>query len=34
MALAQALRLAQMDVRVEYPHPYYWSAFVLTGDDR
>jgi CHAT domain-containing protein len=32
MAKAQALRIAQMEVRVEYPHPYYWAAFVLTGD--
>lgn len=32
MAVAEALRLAQMDIRVEYPHPYYWAAFVLTGD--
>jgi len=28
----EALRQAQMDVRAEYPHPYYWAAFVLTGD--
>jgi CHAT domain-containing protein/Tfp pilus assembly protein PilF len=34
MAKAQALRQAQMEVRVEYPHPYYWAAFVLTGDGR
>lgn len=27
-----ALRQAQIDVRVQYPHPYYWAAFVLTGD--
>lgn len=32
MALAQALRQAQIEVRAEYPHPYYWAAFVLTGD--
>ncbi|HEY9830572.1 MAG TPA: tetratricopeptide repeat protein [Stenomitos sp.] len=32
MAKAQALHIAQMEVRVEYPHPYYWAAFVLTGD--
>jgi hypothetical protein len=28
----EALRQAQREVRTEYPHPYYWSAFVLTGD--
>jgi CHAT domain-containing protein len=32
MAKAQALRQAQIEIRVEYPHPYYWAAFVLTGD--
>jgi CHAT domain-containing protein/Tfp pilus assembly protein PilF len=29
---AEALRQAQADLRREYPHPYYWAAFVLTGD--
>ena len=29
---AEALRAAQADVRARYPHPYYWAAFVLTGD--
>jgi CHAT domain-containing protein len=32
MTKAQSLRQAQMDVRIEHPHPYYWAAFVLTGD--
>lgn len=32
MTKAEALRQAQMDVRAEYPQPYYWAAFVLTGD--
>jgi tetratricopeptide (TPR) repeat protein len=32
IAKAQALRQAQIEVRAEYPHPYYWAAFVLTGD--
>ena len=32
MTKSQALQQAQMDVRAEYPHPYYWAAFVLTGD--
>jgi CHAT domain-containing protein len=29
---AEALRQAQIEVREEYPNPYYWSAFVLSGD--
>jgi tetratricopeptide (TPR) repeat protein len=29
---AEALRQAQQDVRKQYPHPYYWSGFVLSGD--
>lgn len=32
VAVSEALRMAQMDTRVEYAHPYYWAAFVLTGD--
>ena len=32
MGKAEALRQAQLDVRAEYPSPYYWAAFVLTGD--
>jgi CHAT domain-containing protein len=32
MGKAQALQQAQNDLREEYPHPYYWAAFVLTGD--
>ncbi|MCL1466832.1 CHAT domain-containing protein [Argonema galeatum] len=32
MTKAIALRQAQMDIRAEYPHPYYWAAFVLVGD--
>jgi CHAT domain-containing protein len=31
MSEAEALRTAQIDVRKEHPHPYYWAAFVLTG---
>ncbi len=27
-----ALKRAQEDVRMKYPNPYYWAAFVLTGD--
>jgi CHAT domain-containing protein/Tfp pilus assembly protein PilF len=32
MGKAQALQAAQNEIRQEYPHPYYWAAFVLTGD--
>jgi len=31
---ADALRQAQMDVMVMYPHPRYWAAFELVGDWR
>jgi len=26
-----ALRLAQIETRKRYPHPYYWAAFQMTG---
>jgi CHAT domain-containing protein/tetratricopeptide (TPR) repeat protein len=29
---AEALQAAQREIRAKYPHPYYWAAFVLTGD--
>jgi CHAT domain-containing protein/Tfp pilus assembly protein PilF len=29
---ASALQKAQIEARKKRPHPYYWSAFVLTGD--
>jgi CHAT domain-containing protein/Tfp pilus assembly protein PilF len=29
---AEALRMAQMETRRHYADPYYWAAFVLTGD--
>ncbi len=32
MSKAAALRQAQLDLRVDYPNPYYWAAFVLSGD--
>jgi CHAT domain-containing protein/tetratricopeptide (TPR) repeat protein len=32
MSKAEALRAAQSETRRQYPDPYYWAAFVLTGD--
>jgi hypothetical protein len=32
MGKAEALQAAQAEVREEYPSPYYWAAFVLSGD--
>jgi CHAT domain-containing protein len=32
MGKAVALRQAQLGVRAEYPSPYYWAGFVLSGD--
>ena len=29
---AEALRQAQLDLRTDYPHPYYWAGFTLVGD--
>jgi hypothetical protein len=29
---AEALRQAQIEVRDQDPNPYYWAAFVLSGD--
>jgi len=31
---ADALRQAQLETRKRYPHPFYWSAFQLTGMGR
>jgi CHAT domain-containing protein len=28
---ASALRTAQLTLKQEFPHPYYWAPFVLTG---
>ena len=28
----EALRLAQLETRKKYAHPYYWAAFQLTGE--
>ncbi|CAK0752067.1 CHAT domain-containing protein [Gammaproteobacteria bacterium] len=27
----EALRHAQLETKKKYPHPFYWSAFILTG---
>ncbi|MGI8552851.1 MAG: CHAT domain-containing protein [Dehalococcoidia bacterium] len=32
MSKAAALQAAQADTRAQFPNPYYWAAFVLTGD--
>jgi CHAT domain-containing protein/tetratricopeptide (TPR) repeat protein len=32
MSKAAALQAAQADTRTQFPNPYYWAAFVLTGD--
>ncbi|PSB40900.1 CHAT domain-containing protein, partial [Chamaesiphon polymorphus] len=29
---AQALQVAQREIRQQYPHPYYWASFVLVGN--
>ena len=34
MPKADALRAAQLDTKRKYPHPFYWSAFQLTGMGR
>ena len=28
---ARALRAAMLDIRRDYPHPYYWAPFVIVG---
>ena len=32
LAKAAALQAAQAETRASFPHPFYWAAFVLTGD--
>jgi CHAT domain-containing protein/tetratricopeptide (TPR) repeat protein len=32
LSKAAALQAAQIATRKKHPHPYYWAAFVLTGD--
>jgi len=34
MPKADALRQAQLETKKKYPHPFYWSAFQLTGMGR
>jgi CHAT domain-containing protein len=34
MGAARALRVAQSEVRRNHPNPYYWAAFILSGDPR
>jgi CHAT domain-containing protein len=29
---AEALRLAQRELKQKYPHPLYWGAFICQGD--
>jgi CHAT domain-containing protein/tetratricopeptide (TPR) repeat protein len=29
---AEALRLAQLDLKAKYPEPYFWGAFICQGD--
>ncbi len=29
---AEALRAAQLALRAQYPHPFYWGAFICQGD--
>lgn len=29
---SEALRMAQLQIKKEYPHPYYWASFQLTGN--
>jgi len=31
MSKDEALRQAQLKTKKQYPHPYYWAAFLLTG---
>lgn len=31
MSKDEALRLAQLKTKKQYPHPYYWASFLLTG---
>jgi CHAT domain-containing protein len=30
--IAKAFRMAQQEVKKEFPHPYYWGAFILLGE--
>lgn len=33
-SIHSALRAAQLAIKAENPHPYYWSAFIVIGDVR
>jgi CHAT domain-containing protein len=28
---SQALKMASLALREQYPHPYYWAPFILLG---
>jgi len=31
-SVSQAMRNAQLEMKVDYPHPYYWAPYMLIGD--
>ena len=31
---SESLRLAQLEIKEKYPHPYFWAPFILIGDWR
>jgi CHAT domain-containing protein len=31
---SEALRISQINLMKKYPHPFYWSPFILSGDYR
>jgi len=30
----EALRLAMLEIKEKYPHPFFWAPFVIMGDWR
>ena len=34
MGRAEALRAAQLALKAEFPHPYYWAPFMIVGQSR